>query len=132
MSEGNRYIDHSGDRKYFTQIPNLIIDFPLSPYAFRVYVHIKRVTGEDGICWQTTRTIADRCNISRNSVNRAIKELVSNRFIEVIKVPGKHGEFSHNEMTIRDIWKNNVDFYNLTENQRRELISQWKTLTHFE
>ncbi|GAF99333.1 unnamed protein product, partial [marine sediment metagenome] len=44
----------SEDRAYFTMMPNIIDDMGLDPYAFRLYVHLRRVAGENGACWQST------------------------------------------------------------------------------
>jgi hypothetical protein len=58
-------------RRFFFQVPNLVDDLDLSAAAFRLYCHIRRVTGEDGRCWESTRTLAARCRLSRDVVQRA-------------------------------------------------------------
>ncbi len=118
--------DFSSDKKYFTIIPNFIFDFPMDVYCFRVYCHIKRVAGDTGICWQSTRTIARKCQISPSTVTRSIRKLAKAGFINLQVVPGKHGEFPHNEITIRDIWANNHFFFELGDKDKKDLILNLK------
>jgi hypothetical protein len=43
----------AGDlRKYRTEIPNLVLELGLSPYALALYVHLKRTAGQDGACYK--------------------------------------------------------------------------------
>ncbi len=103
----NEIVDESNDRRYFTQIPNIIDDLGLSPRAFRLYVHIKRVTGESGRCWQSTRTLAEGCNMSTGSVSKAKKELAANRLIDVDAKKNKSGGKDFHSIRIADIWVEN-------------------------
>lgn len=100
---------HDSSKKYFTQLPNMVDDLTLTVYAFRLYVHFKRVAGDNGACWQATETLARSCGISRSMVSKAKGEL--NRFglISVEKRRGPHGWYDW--ITITDIWKRNMDFF---------------------
>ena len=103
----NLIIDAS-ERKYFTMLPNLIDDLGLSVYAFRLYCHIKRVTGEDGKCWQSTETLVKACRMSVHSVVDAKRELKDAKLITVklVKRPGGGRDF--HVVTIRDVWELNL------------------------
>ncbi|HLB31197.1 MAG TPA: helix-turn-helix domain-containing protein [Gammaproteobacteria bacterium] len=103
--------DRSGDRKYFTQIPHLIDDAMLSPYAVRVYLRIKRRAGESGECFESVRSLADACCMSKSQAARAITELKGAGMIDVTKRKAKHGHFAGNTITIRDIWPQNIQKY---------------------
>ena len=71
------YIKDEGDlRQYYFQVPNMIDDLGLSIFAFRLYGHLKRVAGDEGICYQSTRTLANNCKMSTASVSRAKRELI--------------------------------------------------------
>jgi|GEM_PF-6747125 len=70
------------NRDKFIMIPNLVDDLPLSAGAFRLYVHIKRVTGEDGECWQGQRELERRCRLGNRTVVRAKQELIAVGLIE--------------------------------------------------
>lgn len=124
-------VDESGDRKYYSQIPHLIDDLGLSVYAYRLYGHLKRVTGETGQSWQSTKKLATYCNMSVFSVVEAKKELVKNRLIKITTEKSKRGGRDYHLITIIDIWKRNVNCYakeqvseaNLQVSQDNEQVS---------
>ena len=94
---------------WFFQVPNVMDDFPLSVYAFRLYCHILRVVGanHDGHCFETIRGLSQRLGISTAVIVKAEKEL---EFWGLIKITQEkyHGEFFHNVITVRcGIWEVN-------------------------
>lgn len=98
---------------FYCQIPNMVDDYGLSPLAYRLYGHLRRVAGEKGKCWQNTKTLAASCGMSEGSVSNAKRELIETPFIPFIKikkVPTKTG-FSYDEITLTDLWKLNHDVY---------------------
>lgn len=101
--------DNGDTRKYYTQVPNIVDDLIMSVYAFRLYVHLKRVASDDGTCWQSTRTLAAHCNMSLGSVTKAKEELKSLSLITIELVKDKKGE--HHEIKIVDIWPENMKRY---------------------
>jgi len=100
---------NSERRKYRTEIPNLIDDAGLSVYAMRLYVHIKRVAGDKGKCTQSTRTMAEHCNMSVGKVSASKKELLDAALIRIRKVKVSSGY--SDEITIVDVWDENFDIY---------------------
>ena len=101
-------VKDAGDlRRYRTEIPNIIDDADLSVYAFRLYVHLKRVAGDSGMCWKGERTLADDCKISRGKVRDAKEELVKAGFIVI--TPGAEGE--SDRIVITNIWTENMETY---------------------
>lgn len=101
--------DEGDPRKYFIIVPNLVDDMDLSVYAFRLYVHLKRVAGDKGECWQSTATLAMACKMSVGSVSKAKKELIKHQLIIVEKMISDHGEFDRHVIHIADIWQRNND-----------------------
>lgn len=97
------------DRKYFTIIPNIVDDLKLSPYAFRLYCHIKRVTGEDGICWQNRDTLAEFCQMSTGQISKVKQELVGVGLIRIEKQKKSGGELD--VIRVLDIWPENMKQY---------------------
>lgn len=106
----------------FTMIPNLVDDLGLTVYAFRLYCHIRRVTGDFGACWQSTTTLAKHCNMSHGSVIKSKRELARFGLIHIEKKKGGHGDydeiekkrgghFDYDEIIIADIWARNMAFY---------------------
>lgn len=97
---------------HFSQIPNMVDDMGLTPYAYRLYGHLKRVTGEKGKCWQSTETLAKACGMSAGKISESKKELenVWPPLIRVVSKKKDDGQIYH-EIVMTDIWKVNNQFY---------------------
>jgi DNA-binding MarR family transcriptional regulator len=74
--EQYRIIDEASPRTNFTMVPNIVDDMMLSPHAFRLYIHFRRVAGENRLCYQSVKTLAMICKMSTGMVSQAKKELV--------------------------------------------------------
>lgn len=116
MSAGN-YIHDENRVTHFSMIPHLIDDMGLTPYAVRLYVRLKRRVSQNedgstsGEAFETTKNLAQACRMSTGQVSKAKKELKAAGLIRVKKVPGKHGEWPNDHITIVDIWNANKKFY---------------------
>ncbi len=108
--ESNEIFDGSDDKAYFTITPNIVIDSDISAYAKLLYIYLKRVAGETGKCWQSTRTISKNLNISMGTISNSKKELVSAGFIKITKVVCNRGK-SADVISVRDIWEENINKY---------------------
>jgi hypothetical protein len=110
----NQLTDKSGDRKYYAMIPHLIYELGLSAKAIVLYCYIKRVVGECGECWQSTRTIAKKLKMSMGSVSKAKNELAAIKYpvqlIDIQEVKSSRGKPSHH-ITILDIWQFNEEYF---------------------
>ena len=63
---------------YFSIVPEWVIDAPISAQAVRVYAVLCRYADkEDGTCFPSIRTLAERLNVSDSTIKRALKELKS-------------------------------------------------------
>jgi len=105
--------DESNDRRYFTIIPNFILNHS-TIYDREVFVQMKRIAGEDGTCWTSQKTLSKQCGISINRLKKSIQYLVDHKWIKFVgtkKVGTKGGNQEVNEYRIADLWKMNVDFY---------------------
>ncbi len=94
---------------FFTMIPHLIDDSDLSAQAIRLYLHLKRVTGESGQCWQTQDTIERECRMSNRTVVKAKRELIQAGFIEITLQP--INQHPGHLITIVDLWERNEEVY---------------------
>lgn len=102
--------DDGDERRYRHEIPNLVDDLGLSPYAYRLYGHYKRVCGAAGsVCKETTRKTAERTNMSTGKVSEAKHELREAGLIWWREYPTTHGP-AH-EIHISDIWVENATCY---------------------
>lgn len=94
-------------RKYRTEMPNIVDDMGLDPYSFRLYVHLRRVVGSEGKCWQNTKTLAKTCSMSAGKISDAKKILVRHNLIRV-------EERDHDEsdvITVLNIWPQNFEHF---------------------
>jgi predicted transcriptional regulator len=97
-------------RPYRTEVPNLIDDMDLSVYAFRLYIHIKRVAGPNGTCYEGTRTLAEKCRMSVGMVSGARQELIEKGLIaQVGERTTRGGTIA--EYSPVDIWQENYESY---------------------
>lgn len=105
----------------YVQVPNIVDDFQLDPFSFRLYVHLRRVAGEDGACWQSTATLAAACKMSMGEVSKCKQILFDHGLIYIMKRKGKNGYYDH--ITIADIWAENLEHDSGTvEHSLRERI----------
>lgn len=91
------------------EVPVLIDDAGLSPYAFRLYAHIKRKAGDDGSCYEGTRSIAEVCRMSVGQVSKAKAELRAAGLVTFEKRMTKGGMVD--EMRAVDVWAANAEQY---------------------
>jgi len=98
-----------GKIAYFTMIPNMVDDADLSAYAFRLYVHLKRVAGETVQCWQSQDSLEKACRMSNRTIVKAKRELINAGLIQ-IEVRPVNGHSGH-LITINDIWNKNNECY---------------------
>ena len=108
--------------RLYWQTPNIIDDLNLSLATFRVYCHLKRVTGEGGISWKTTGQIAEHCKVSKSTVVRAKKEL---EYLGLIVIHINTQSESHrHHIEIVDIWQQNIDTYPGTLMEQRGTLTE--------
>lgn len=115
MSDGY-LLREEGERKYFAMIPNLIDDIGLSQKAYRLYGHIKRVTGESGRYLEGVDAMAKHCQMSKPTAIKAKRELEEHGLIKV--VPGKD-RTSPDELVILDVWDRNTGHFDAVKNEER-------------
>jgi hypothetical protein len=101
------------------EVPNLVDDLDLDPYAFRLYVHARRVCGaRGGVCYESTRTLADKCAMSVGKVSEAKRALVAVGLIRVKAGSRKDG--TADEITVTDIWAQNHAHFSTLARQKQE------------
>ena len=113
MSDETKYMIRAEEaqRDYYTQIPNLVDVMHLSPFAYRLYGHLRKVAGETGKCWQNTETLAKECNMSGGTVSNYKREL-ENVYPPLIRIESKPFEKGiYHEIVITDIWAINHAFW---------------------
>lgn len=108
-----RIVDESGDKKYFTIIPNYILNHS-TLWDREVYIQMKRIAGEGGTCWASRKTLAIQCGMSERRLDKSLRYLTEHKWIERIgkkEVITKGGIQEVNEYKISDLWNTNNSFY---------------------
>lgn len=104
-----KIIDETSDHKYFTIIPNYILNHA-SANDIALYNIMKKAAGEDGLCFMTEETMCKKLGIGDKSLHKSLKYLLDNKWIKYVGVtPSKTRPIKTYKML--DIWKQNVDFY---------------------
>jgi helix-turn-helix protein len=105
-------------RRYFFQCPNIIFDLGLSSRALILYLVIRRTAGDDGLCWRSTRNLAQLAGMSVGSVSKAKRELSRRHWmpdfkalIEIRRERNPHGGKPRDLIRITDIWAANEKYY---------------------
>jgi hypothetical protein len=99
--------NYSGDKKYFTIIPNSVVDTAGSLPELALYVIMKRHAGEDGEYYVSKKKLCKKLKISPQKLNQLISRLIDFGLIEntgnkQINTPG--GFQYVRAYSVRDIW----------------------------
>lgn len=106
--------DPTERKKYRTELPNMVDDSELSVYAFRLYVHIKRVAGANGgACHQGARTMSKICKMSPGQIAKAKKELLDGGWVTRTTEHTNGGEVD--VLTPVNLWEQNYAMYARSE-----------------
>jgi DNA-binding transcriptional MocR family regulator len=87
----------------FAQIPEWLLDAPVSDRAVRLYGILARYAGKQGHAHPSRRTLAERLGCSLDSVDRALAELCQVGILEVRHRPAAEGskELTTNDYILR-------------------------------
>lgn len=105
--------DESGDRKYFTTIPNYIANHSTANDQ-ALYFQMKKHAGERGECFLSEKTLMSKLGIGRKALKKSINYLLDHKWIalkghRMVNTAG--GEQYVKVYSIIDIWKMNIDYY---------------------
>jgi hypothetical protein len=130
MEEKFRLKDESGDKKYFTIVPNYILNHSTAT-AQALYLQLKKLAGENGVAYPGRRYLAEKLKISYPTLKKEIKYLLDKKWIEYvgkIDIETDGGRQKVKSYRIVDLWGINSRFYQRGEkieppfNQRGEKI----------
>ena len=84
-------------------IHNLLDEYELDPYEFRLYAHIVRRTGgkPEGVCFSSLRKIAGICKMSMRKAQQAMKVLIKANLVTQNKRTGRTDEY---KVTLFNAW----------------------------
>ena len=105
--------DDSGDRKYFTMIPNYIANHS-SANDQALYLQMKKHAGESGECYVSEKTLKRKLGIGSIALQTSFKYLLSHNWIKYIGLKDVNtagGVQKVKSYKIVDIWKLNLEHY---------------------
>jgi hypothetical protein len=120
MEENIKIQDNSGDKKYFTIIPNYILNHSTANDQ-ALYLQMKRLAGENGECIAGIRYLMKQMGVGYKAVQKSIKYLIKHKWIEytgkrTIKTLG--GQQKVNSYQVNNIWNlNNKYFQGVAESK---------------
>lgn len=113
MDDSYKIEDESGDRKYFTMIPNYILNHSTAK-AQALYIQLKRLAGERGIANPGSRYLMDHLKINYNTLKKELDYLLKKGWIEYrgdVQVQTDGGLQKVKSYAIVDLWHLNNDHY---------------------
>jgi|GEM_PF-5014985 hypothetical protein len=106
-------IDESGDHKYFTIIPNFVLNHSTANDQ-ATYAQMKRVAGEGGEFSGSEKFLMNQLGIGRIALKKSLKYLLDHKWITYKgkrKVITRGGTQEVNVYTVNDLWKMNADYF---------------------
>jgi len=116
IEEKIRLIDNSGDKRYFTIIPNCVVNGS-GVYERAMYLEMKRFAGETGECFASIRAMAKRLEITERTVITTIKKLLRRGWIKKAGTKPTGGR-PVNCYQIVNIWDINNEIYKEKEKRK--------------
>ena len=105
--------DESGDKKYFTIIPNYILNHSTA-IDQALYMQMKRIAGDGGQCSTGVRYFMRQLGIGKVAIKKSMKYLIEHKWINYLgkkKVMTEGGVQQINTYKVNDIWKHNIEHY---------------------
>lgn len=101
--------DESGDKNFFTIVPNFIINHSTA-IDRALYLEMKRFAGENGKCFATEKTMMKRLGIGKKSFDKSLEYLLKRGWVSYVGL--KEGKTRPiKTYKINDIWQENSDNY---------------------
>lgn len=115
MDENERFglIDDSSDKKYFTMLPNYILNHSTAK-DLALYCHLKRFAGENGTCIAGIKTLSKKLGFNRNTVKKSLEYLIGRGWIkeeDPLTVSTQGGPQKVRSFSVVDIWGINMSEY---------------------
>jgi len=106
-----KIIDRSEDKKYFTQIPNMIVNHSTA-YEQSLYLIMKRISGEGGSCYASLNFLAKKMGVHKTTVSNIMEKLLKRKWIIETKKTKVKGGYTRTFIII-DLWPRNIKEYKL-------------------
>lgn len=108
-----RVDDESGDRKYFTIVPNYVLNHS-SAIDQALYLQMKRFAGERGFCFASGKTLRKKLGIGIKAYRKSVRYLLDHEWIyykgeQLVETAG--GPQTVAVYGVKDLWKMNNEHY---------------------
>lgn len=105
--------DNGSLHKYRTEIPNIIFELGLDPYALAVYLIFKKIAGDHGKCWASQESIANMCGMGITKL-KEVKKILQQPFelldgLPLIRIKKRQDSGESDVIVIEDIWEKNFE-----------------------
>lgn len=120
-----KLLDESGDRRYFTIIPNYILNHSTA-IDQALYLQMKRYTGENGKCFATEQTLCKQLGIGRKALWKSLKYLAEHGWIKYVGLTGGKTR-PIKTYKVNDIWRENIEHYKKIVSERDISINEDNT-----
>jgi hypothetical protein len=101
--------DKSGDRDFFTIVPNFVINHSTA-IDRALYIEMKRFAGESGRCFATEKTMMKRLGIGKKAYNKALEYNLKRGWISFLGLTGGTTR-PIKTYAVNDIWQQNSEYY---------------------
>lgn len=102
-------IQDSGSlHRYRTEIPNIIFQMKLDPWAFKAYCVFKMTAGDKGVCFKANVTLSEEIGCSIPTLIKLKHQLEEEGLIKIIKRIHENGGNLPDLIQIVDIWPENM------------------------
>lgn len=103
------------DHHYRTEIPNIILEW-LKGDELIAYIHLKKICGDSGTCWKTTKNLAKQTGMSERQFRYMSDRLAEPTdfrpaLITITERKKSDGSSDTNIIKIIDVWRLNGDHY---------------------
>lgn len=106
--------DQSNDHKYFTQIPNIVLE-QSNETELALYVHMKRLAGRSGVCRAGQKYLMSKLGrVGKTTFKKTLQSLLDRGWIVYkgkIKVMTTGGLQWINTYIVPDLWIENMDYF---------------------
>ena len=105
--------EDDSEKKYFTMIPNMIVDQSTS-ILLALYIHIKKLSGKKNQAFPSRKFLMEKLGVSKPTLLKSIDELIEKGWIAydgMKRVMTDGGEQGVHKYKITNIWLENIKFY---------------------
>lgn len=105
--------DKSGDKKYFTMLPNIVLNHSTANDQ-ALYCQLKKHAGENGICFVSERNLMEKLGIGRHALKKSFEYLLERNWIKfegLRDVMSAGGVQKVKSYSVVDIWEENMTKY---------------------